>query len=37
MWECVCVNHVRPCVQMGSVFMCESCEVRCTGGECVGV
>ena len=34
---CWSVNHVRSGVQVGSVLECESCEVRCTGGECVGV
>ena len=44
-----CVSHVRSCVrvgsvlvcescvQVGSVLVCESCEVMCTGGERVGV
>ena len=34
---CWCENHVRSCVQVGSVLVCESCEVMCTGGERVGV
>ena len=34
---CWCVSHVRSCVQVGSVLVCESYEVMCTGGERVGV